>query len=267
MMSKRLWFGALGLSTMAIMAASPAALAEPAVPAVDPDTRPAGASIQMLPVAGIPGSTVTVKGTGCAIDGTGRMAKVSIGAGDEIPADPAPAAADGTWSISASVPAGTAPGRYEVTAMCGDAQGSWTYEPGVYIVTAPGVTPEVKVSATTVKPGDELTVSGKGCTPQKDRRTHVEVLDAFRGLNEMHVTMVIPTETGDWTTTLQVPDQPAFGKQLLGAHCVVDGEIHEFYVPATMTVIDGSSPAPERTPPSGSRPGPKPVKVSPRYTG
>jgi hypothetical protein len=256
-MSKQLLVSTI-LAGAAVVAVAPTAAAQTAPSGVGP--RPSDATLEVQPVAGIPGTTVTVIGTGCIFNGRPGIGKAVIGDGI-IPINPSPADAEGTWKTSAEVPADTPAGRYEIIGGCGSAQGSWSYEPITFFVTGAG-SPRVTVSASRVERGDAIKVSGGGCaTP----RAHVEVGDFFRGAGSLHVTNVTPSRSGAWETTLTVPADAFFGNALIGANCIAsDGTHLAFYIPANVEVVaDTGTPAP----PSAPTTRPKAVKVKPRFTG
>jgi len=107
----------------AAVAATSLALALPASGgAGDPALPP----LQLSAVAGPVGSTFTVSGTGCTIDifplgdpAPGQVVSVTVGF-SPTPVTMTTTAADGTgaWTLTFTVPAGTPPGPYPVTATC-----------------------------------------------------------------------------------------------------------------------------------------------------
>jgi len=107
----------------AVLGAVSLALALPASGGPGDPTLP---PLQLSAVAGPPGSSFTVSGTGCTIDvfplgdpAPGQVVSVTV-AFAPTPVTMTTTAADGTgaWSLTFTVPPGTAPGPYPVTATC-----------------------------------------------------------------------------------------------------------------------------------------------------
>lgn len=97
--------------------------------------------ITVGPSASVPGGTVTISGTECALldeaapptevspTALGGIVTGTVAFTPPLPFGPVTAASDGTWSTTIVVPAGTPPGSYAVNATCAD-------PPGVNQVTA-----------------------------------------------------------------------------------------------------------------------------------
>jgi len=85
-------------------------------------------TITVGPTASVPGGPVTISGTGCFLEivaggvgaaaGTPGTVTGTIGFTPPLAFGPVTAAADGTWSTSVVVPAGTPAGSYAVNATC-----------------------------------------------------------------------------------------------------------------------------------------------------
>jgi hypothetical protein len=90
-------------------------------------TCTATAALTVGPNVAVPGEAVTISGTGCVL--TGLLDSVAqatvpgsvtgtVGFTPPLAFGPITAAADGSWSTSVVVPAGTPPGSYPVNATC-----------------------------------------------------------------------------------------------------------------------------------------------------
>ena len=111
--------------TIGIAAAATLALAMPAAgggTAGNPTLPP----LELSAVAGPPGSSFTVSGTDCILEAApaapaapGQQVSVTVGFAP-TPVTMTTVAADGTgaWTLTFTVPAGTVPGPYPVTATC-----------------------------------------------------------------------------------------------------------------------------------------------------
>jgi hypothetical protein len=201
------------------------------------------------------------------IGGQPGKAGVLVSAQADVPVPEVEARADGSWRVTATVPAGARTGRHQVLARCVEAGGAhaFTYGEAVFFVTAPGETPEVHVSASTVVRGSRITATGTGCLVY-GRPGQIVALTLFRGAAHLDEISGEVAANGDWSAEIAVPTNAQLGTAPLGAHCRgVDGSVEVFYVPAILTVIDSPTPAPGPTPPVHH--GPAAVKVTPRFTG
>jgi PKD repeat protein len=108
------------------------------------------------------GESFSVKGDGYA---AGETVKVVLHTAEEVTAS-VTAGADGTIASSLTVPDGTAPGLFSVTALgetsAMPATATLTVKP---VVVAPVYAPHVRMSADSGRPGDKVTASGTGFAP------------------------------------------------------------------------------------------------------
>ncbi|MFO7591011.1 MAG: hypothetical protein R6X23_08940 [Acidimicrobiia bacterium] len=110
-------------------------------------------AITVGPTASVPGGTVTISGTQCNLvtpTALGGIVTGTVAFTPPLPFGPVTAAADGTWSTTIVVPAGTPAGSYAVNATCAEPPGSaevsaqavnFTYETK-YITIAIPATPK-----------------------------------------------------------------------------------------------------------------------------
>jgi hypothetical protein len=266
---------ALGLAVMAAPAPALATGTAPAAagtPVFGP--KPAGVTFAVTPLAGQPGSTVSLSGNGCTFDGTGGTVSVLVGADAGIPVPDTTATSDGRWTTSATVPAGAPDGRRQVLVRCVDPSGrhAWIYDESVYFVATPGEAPAVEVSDLTLHQGSTVTVRGTGCLV-RGVPGHLDVLDLFAGTSRLHRTAAAVGADGSWQVELAVPGDAVIGTSPVGAHCLApnSSSIEVFYIPAIVTVSAAVAPSPTpgkpKPPHAGKATPAKPVWVTPRFTG
>jgi hypothetical protein len=118
----------LGTTAATLLLGAPTALAaDLAAPTVSASTA-------------VPGQPFTVSGLGCVKTPGGTAPTVYI----DSPAalrTAAPAAADGSWSLKATFPAGTPDGAYTISVFCDDYMGERTYAPVTVTIGTAAATP------------------------------------------------------------------------------------------------------------------------------
>jgi hypothetical protein len=215
-----------------------------------------------------PGGVVNVSGTRCIYEGMpGRVTVTTDPADGDFSVQPLNP--EGIWGASLVVANHAAEGLHTVTATCSfddEEEESFTYPPGTYYVTKPGVTRAVSVDMTEARPNTRIAVSGSGCTVSGDPGL-VRVLNPFVNPGddpERAVPNIRANADGTWATTVSVGPVP-HGIYSVAAICspwLNPSEHTIAYIPALVTVFAEqavSTPAPAK--PAA------PVNAKPRFTG
>lgn len=246
----------------------------PGLPLVDPLSD---AHFTVTPLAAPAGSSITFSGDRCWWKGKSGVGFVTMERTDPpggvrpLALPLAPADDGGNWTQTVTMSPDMAPGRYLVRGYCtGDA--AWAYDPAVHVVLG-DQTPQVQVSKTTLVRGESFTVSGEACLVDGNP-AKVNVLDVFRGADQLRRTWAAAGPDGSWSTEVVVPDDAKLGPSPIGAHCLgtTDGSnIAVVYLPVTVTVVESPGPPGSTTTTTAPGPGPAPpappVEATPTYTG
>ncbi|ROQ94106.1 hypothetical protein EDE04_0518 [Streptomyces sp. 2132.2] len=243
-----------GLSLTAVLLSTVFAWGAPpvATPAATPPVRAAAAeSITLDPAQGPAGSTVRVHGYGfenCTRDGLTPKPRpagpIEIRATWEGGGTVAPVTADaaGEFETELTVPSGTAPGSYDVTALC-------LVNSKLDVTAAFGVTPAPEPTTLALEPakgavGTSVSVSGSGfggCSADGGRAGAVTL--TWDGGPLPGVTPArIPVDAGAFTAEFTVPSDADATAHTVTAACA-GGDQVSAEQPFTVTAEPGPQPA------------------------
>jgi hypothetical protein len=232
-MIDRFWRG-LRVVALLTMCVGALVVAAPAAVAASSKFPPLVLSTHVVDGTG----TVNIAGTGCfGSSGLGTGVFVEIRNG-QLTFHPEPTVnGDGTWTAQVNFDVGTIPGAWSVYAACFDYSASGDPYPPDTIIVTPGSNPQLSgpltVSATTVHPGDVITISGAGFSDVANVAAFVYSSPAYLGsvtpdvgalgAFSMQITIPLTLSPGTHTVVAAGHDdgQGGGGIRLLGTAIIV----------------------------------------------